>query len=84
MASIMEFELIGGDLQLVEITLKPGEGVRAEAGTMAYMENDIEMETTTGGGVLKGLKRAVTGESFFLPDFTPCPRSLQRFESQHG
>jgi uncharacterized protein (TIGR00266 family) len=70
MASNMEFELIGGDLQLVEIKLEPGEGVRAEAGTMAYMEDEIEMETTTGGGVLKGLKRAVTGESFFLPDFT--------------
>jgi uncharacterized protein (TIGR00266 family) len=54
---------------LVEIELDPGEGVRAEAGTMTYMDNSIEMQTGTGGGLLKGLKRAVTGESFFITSF---------------
>lgn len=70
MTAALEFDLLGNDLQIVEIILGPGESVRAEAGTMAYMEDEIEMETTTGGGVLKGIKRAVTGESFFLPEFT--------------
>lgn len=70
MAGEIEFELHGDDLQLVEIALSPGQSVRAEAGTLAYMEDEIEMETTTSGGVLKGLKRAVAGESLFLPEFT--------------
>jgi uncharacterized protein (TIGR00266 family) len=69
MADVIDYQIYGDDLQLVEITLDPGEGVRAEAGTMTYMENGIEMQTSTGGGILKGLKRAVTGESFFITNF---------------
>jgi uncharacterized protein (TIGR00266 family) len=69
MADLVDYTIFGDDMQLVEIALDPGEGVRAEAGTMAYMENGIDMQTGTGGGVLKGLKRAVTGESFFITTF---------------
>ena len=70
MAHEIDYTIIGDDLQLVEVELDPGEGVRAEAGTMTYMESGIDMQTSTGGGVLKGLKRAVTGESFFITSFT--------------
>ncbi len=69
MADIIEHTLYGEELQLVEVLLDPGEGVQAEAGAMTYMEDGIEMETTTGGGFLKGLKRAMTGESFFVTMF---------------
>jgi uncharacterized protein (TIGR00266 family) len=69
MADVVDYKIFGDDLQLVEIELDPGEGVRAEAGTMTYMETDIEMQTSTGGGLFKGLKRAITGESFFITTF---------------
>jgi uncharacterized protein (TIGR00266 family) len=69
MADVIDYQIYGDDLQLVEIALDPGEGVRAEAGTMTYMEGGIDMQTSTGGGILKGLKRAVTGESFFITNF---------------
>jgi len=69
MADAIKYRIFGDDLQLVEIELDPGEGVRAEAGTMTYMEDGIEMQTGMGGGVLGGLKRAVTGESFFITSF---------------
>ncbi|MEK6256636.1 MAG: AIM24 family protein, partial [Chloroflexota bacterium] len=69
MADIIDYKIFGDDLQLVEVELDSGEGVRAEAGTMTYMEQGIEMQTSTGGGLLKGLKRAVTGESFFITTF---------------
>jgi len=69
MADKVDFQIFGDDLQLVEIELDPNEGIRAEAGTMTYMEGGIEMQTSTGGGLLKGLKRAVTGESFFITTF---------------
>ena len=36
---------------------------------MTYMEDGIEMQTSTGGGLFKGLKRMVTGESFFITSF---------------
>lgn len=69
MADVIDYKVYGDDLQLVEVELDPGEGVRAEAGTMTYMEDGIEMQTGTGGGIFKGLKRAITGESFFITSF---------------
>ncbi|HSN75929.1 MAG TPA: TIGR00266 family protein [Anaerolineae bacterium] len=70
MSDIIEYKIFGDDLQLVEIELDPGETVRAEIGTMTYMEDGINMQTSTGGGLMKGLMRAVTGESFFITNFT--------------
>lgn len=69
MADEIDYSIIGNEMQLVEIELDPGEAVRAEAGAMMYMGPGIKMETSTGGGILKGLKRAITGESFFITSF---------------
>ncbi len=69
MADLIDHTIYGDDMQLVEIELDQGEGVRAEAGTLTYMEAGIEMQTSTGGGIFKGLKRAITGESFFITTF---------------
>lgn len=53
------------------LTLAAGETVRAESGAMLAMSAGVTMETSTQGGVLKGLKRAVLGgESFFMNTFT--------------
>ncbi len=70
MADQISYTIHGDDMQLVEIILDPGEGVRAETGTMTFMDAAIKMETGTGGGLLKGLKRALVGESFFITTFT--------------
>ncbi len=69
MTDIIDYEIYGDDMQLVEVELDPGEGVRAEAGAMMYMEDGIEMQTSTGGGLFKGFKRMITGESFFITTF---------------
>lgn len=69
MADVIDYTIYGDDLQMVEIELDPNEGVRAEAGTMMYMDNGIQMQTGTEGGLFKGLKRMVTGESFFITSF---------------
>jgi len=69
MAHEIDYQIFGDDMQAVEIELDPGEAVRAEAGAMLYMEQGIEMQTSTGGGLFKGLKRMVTGESFFITSF---------------
>ncbi len=70
MADEIDYDIIGNDMQIVEIELDPGESVRAEAGAMMYMGPGIKMDTSTGGGLLKGLKRAITGEGFFITSFT--------------
>jgi uncharacterized protein (TIGR00266 family) len=74
MADVIDYKIYGDDLQLVEIELDPDEGVRAEVGTMTYMDDGIEMDTSIGGdtllsGLFKGFKRALTGESFFITTF---------------
>jgi uncharacterized protein (TIGR00266 family) len=78
MADVIDYKIFGDDLQLVEIELDPGEAVRAEVGTMTYMEPGIQMQTGTGGGLLKGLKRMVTGESFFITSFLNQARDKSR------
>ncbi len=69
MADAIDYTIYGDDLQMVEIHLDPKEGVRAEAGTMIYMEQGVEMQTGTGGGIFKGVERMFTGESFFITTF---------------
>ena len=53
-----------------EITLPPGGAVRVEAGAMAMTRGDVSMSTSTQGGFMKGLRRSLGGESFFVNDFT--------------
>ena len=69
MADTIDYKISGDDMQIVEIELDPGEGVRAEVGAMMYMEDGIEMQTSTGGGLFQGFKRMLTGESFFITTF---------------
>jgi uncharacterized protein (TIGR00266 family) len=69
-ADVIDYEIIGAEMQAVVITLDPQEGVRSESGAMLYMEDGIEMSTGATGGIWKGIKRAFTGESFFQTTFT--------------
>lgn len=69
MADDIDYRILGDDMQIVEIILDQGEGVRAETGAMLYLEGGIEMATGTGGGLLNGLKRMVSGENFFITTF---------------
>ncbi|MGC7845732.1 TIGR00266 family protein [Desulforudis sp. 1088] len=78
MADVIDYKIYGDDMQMVEIELDPGEGVRAEAGAMMFMEDGIVMQTGTGGGLFKGFKRMLTGESFFITTFLNNGRSRAR------
>ena len=65
MTDVIDYEIYGDDMKIVEVEMDPGEGVRAEAGAMMFMDEGIEMQTSTGGGLFKGFKRMIIGESFF-------------------
>ncbi len=69
MTDIIDYKIYGDEMQIVEVELDPDEGVRAEVGAMLYMEDGVEMQTSTGGGIFKGFKRMITGESFFITTF---------------
>lgn len=76
----VDYEIKGAEMQLVEIGLDPGETVIAEAGTMTYLEQDIDFETRMGDGsnpdqgvmgkLFSAGKRMITGESMFTTHFT--------------
>ena len=58
-----------------KITLESGESITAETGAMIAMSKGLTVETTSRqrggkGGIMKGLKRMFSGESFFLNHFT--------------
>ncbi len=78
----IEYEIHGEEMQLVEITLDPGEATIAEAGSFLFMDPAIQMETIFGDGshkskaegvlgkMLSAGKRVLTGESLFMTVFS--------------
>lgn len=66
----MEAKISGGSLPVVTCKLAKGESVVTENGGMSWMDNDIQMTTTTNGGIMKGLGRALAGESLFMNIYT--------------
>ena len=77
----IDFTIHGSEMQYVEVELDPGEAAIAEAGSMMYMTDGINLETIFGdgstpkaAGVLDALmgagKRILTGESLFMTVFT--------------
>ena len=53
------------------VTLEPGEKLRAESGAMMATSSGVAVESSTQGGLMKGLKRSVLGgESLFVTTFT--------------
>jgi len=66
----MRYEIKGSLLQSVDVHLGQGEAVYTESGGMAWMRGDIEMETSTRGGLMAGLGRKLAGESLFMTTYT--------------
>jgi uncharacterized protein (TIGR00266 family) len=76
----VDYQIIGHDMQMVEVELDPNETVIAEAGAMNYMEEGIAFEAKMGDGsdadqgvigkLFSAGKRKLTGESVFMTHFT--------------
>ncbi|MBQ9837244.1 MAG: TIGR00266 family protein [Oscillospiraceae bacterium] len=97
-ADVIDYQIFGDDMQLVEIELDPGESVLAEAGAMNYMDARIKMETIFGDGsgadankgfgskLLSAGKRALTGEGLFMTVFQnvhPAEKAIVAFASPY-
>ena len=66
----MEAKILGDSLPVVTCKLKKGESIVTESGGMSWMDEGIEMKTSTNGGIMKGLGRALAGESLFMNTYT--------------
>jgi uncharacterized protein (TIGR00266 family) len=85
----MDYQIVGTTMQAVIIQLEPGQTLFSETGGMAWMSGNVVMNTNAGGGgglggMLGGmLKRAVSGESLFIVDYTvQGGRGLVSFASE--
>lgn len=78
----VQYEVIGGNMQGIRFTLRPGETLIGEAGCMLFMDEGIEFECRSSNGsvmqqdnswwgaIKAGVKRVVTNESLFYTWFT--------------
>ncbi len=63
----MRYQLIGNDFPAVEVYFdRAGESVFTQSGGMCWMSAGVQMETSTRGGIAKGIGRMFSGESMFL------------------
>src|SRR5205085_10434261 len=66
----MEYKIVGDVMQALQIHLRQGEEVYAEAGTMLYIGPGIDLQARMQGGLMKGLMRKfLAGESLFMSVF---------------
>ena len=63
------------------LNLKTNETVLVESGAMAAMDACIKMKSRAKGGLMKGLGRMVSGESFFISEFTAEGKSGELYVS---
>ena len=74
----MQATIHGTTMQTVHVHLEPGESVYCQTHAMAWMTDDVQMATNTGGGLLAGLKRSMAGGSFFMTTYTAAGRGTSR------
>jgi uncharacterized protein (TIGR00266 family) len=65
----VQYEIHGTTMQTLDVRLERGDAMYTESGGMAWMSGDIEMRTSTHGGLLAGLGRRLAGESLFMTTY---------------
>ncbi len=85
----IDYNIVGEEMQYVEIELDPNETAIAESGSFMMMDDGIQMKTifgdgsqNQGGGLLGKLlgagKRLIVGESLFMTAFTNTAMDKKR------
>ena len=66
----MRYEIKGETLPVVVCYLESGEKMITERGSMSWMSPNMEMQTTSNGGIGKVFGRAFSGEALFQNTYT--------------
>ncbi len=66
----LSYHIMGTVQQTVAINLQPNQVVYSDAGGMSWMTATVSMNANTGGGLGGMFKRALSGATAFLLDFT--------------
>jgi len=65
----MQSKIEGNVFPTLEVQLNKGESIYTQAGAMAWMSEGLTMSTSTRGGLMAGLGRALAGESLFMTTY---------------
>lgn len=77
----MKYKIEGDTLPVVICQLEDGEKMITEGGSMAWMSPNMQMETTTNGGLGKVFGRMLSGERLFQNIYTAKGNGLIAFAS---
>ena len=66
----MKYEIKGDSLPVLMMYLDNEETIITEAGAMSWMSPNMQMTTSSGGGLGKMLGRSLSGESLFMNYYT--------------
>ena len=66
----MKYKIEGSPLPVVICELSSGETMITESGSMSWMTPNMNMETTTNGGLGKAFGRVFSGENMFQNRYT--------------
>jgi len=66
----MQSKIEGNVFPTLEVQLNKGESIYTQAGAMAWMSEGLSMSTSTRGGLMAGLGRALAGESLFMTTYS--------------
>ena len=78
----MNYSIEGKPLPVVICNLEANETMITEKGAMSWMSPNMQMETTSNGGIGKMFGRAFSGESMFVA--SSFPGSIRAFEIAPG
>ena len=66
----LEFHIVGGEAQILQVLLPPNRSIEAEPGALFYMSGKVKAETKgAGGGIVSAMSRLFSGESFFVNSY---------------
>ncbi|HEX7975590.1 MAG TPA: TIGR00266 family protein [Anaerolineales bacterium] len=66
----LKYHILGTVQQTVITELNPGQVIYSDTGAMSWMTSTVQMNTHSGGGLGGMFKRAVSGASAFIIDFS--------------
>ena len=66
----IKYHILGTIQQTLAVELQPNQAIYSDAGAMSWMTTSVNMNTTTGGGLGGMFKRAVSGATVFIVNYT--------------
>lgn len=65
----MQYTVLGDNMQAVIVQMNLGDEVKAEAGSMIYLTDGVNINTQMTGGMMAGLGRMLAGSTLFFTHF---------------